>query len=227
MRITFLGHSAILAEAEGKRVVIDPFLTGNPKAALKAEELKADGVVLTHGHGDHTSDAVAVARANDCPIVAVVELADILAKKGAKTVGMNTGGTYEWNGIRVKMTPAFHSSSYQDGDVALYAGQAVGVLLTMGGKTLYHTGDTALFSDMKLIGERHRIDATALPIGGHFTMGPDDALDAAAWIGAKHVVPIHYDTFPVIRQDGAAFVRGLERRGLVGHALQPGESIEV
>ncbi|TLS50220.1 metal-dependent hydrolase [Paenibacillus antri] len=227
MRITFLGHACFLVEADGKRVAIDPFLTGNPTAPIKPEELNVDGIVLTHGHGDHTSDAVAVAKANGCPIVAVVELASLLARKGAETVGMNTGGTYEWNGIRVKMTQAFHSSSYEDEDGLHYAGQPVGVLLTMGGKTLYHTGDTALFSDLKLIGERHRIDVTALPIGGHFTMDPVDALDAATWIGAKHVIPMHYDTFPPIRQDGAAFVRRLEERGLIGHAMKPGETLEV
>ncbi|HZG56324.1 metal-dependent hydrolase [Paenibacillus sp.] len=227
MRITFLGHAGLLAEADGRRVAIDPFLTGNPKAAMKASELKVDAIALTHAHGDHASDAADIAKANDCPIIAVVELADILARKGAKTVGMNTGGTYAWDGVRLKMTPALHSSSYQDGDVALYAGQAVGLLLEMGGKTLYHTGDTALFSDFKLIGERHRIDVAALPIGDHFTMGPDDALEAAAWIGAKHVIPIHYDTFPPIRQDGAAFVRRLAERGMTGHAMSPGDTIEI
>ena len=227
LRITFLGHAGFVAEADGKRVAIDPFLTGNPVAKTKPEELKVDGVVLTHGHGDHTSDAVAIALANDCPIVAVVELASLLARKGAKTVGMNTGGTYEWNGIRAKMTQAFHSSSYEDEEGQHYAGQAVGVLLTIGGKTLYHTGDTALFSDLKMIGERHAIDAVALPIGGHFTMGPDDALDAATWIGAKQVIPIHYDTFPMLRQDGDEFVRRLAERGMVGHAMKPGESLEL
>jgi L-ascorbate metabolism protein UlaG (beta-lactamase superfamily) len=227
LRITFLGHSGLLAEGDGKRVVIDPFLTGNPKAAMKPEDVKVDGVLLTHGHGDHLSDAVSIAAANNCPIVTVVELAGHLGKKGVQTVGMNTGGSYEWKGIRVKLTQAFHSSSYQDGDQLLYAGQPVGILLTLGGKTLYHTGDTALFSDMKMIGERHRIDVTALPIGDFFTMGPEDALDAATWIGAKHVIPLHYNTFPPIQQDGAAFVANLEARGLIGHELEPGQTLEI
>ncbi len=227
LRITFLGHAGFLVEAEGKRVAIDPFLTGNPIAKTKPEELKVDGIVLTHGHGDHTSDAVAVAVANDCPIIAVVELASLLARKGARTVGMNTGGTYEWEGIRVKMTQAFHSSSFEDEAGLHYAGQPVGLLITMGGKTFYHTGDTALFSDLKMIGERHRIDVVALPIGGHFTMGPDDAIDAATWIGAKRVIPMHYDTFPPIRQDGAAFVRSLAERGMIGHAMKPGDALDI
>ncbi|HZG87629.1 metal-dependent hydrolase [Paenibacillus sp.] len=227
MRITFLGHSGLLVEAGGKRVAIDPFLTGNPMAAMRAEQLKVDGVVLTHGHGDHASDAAKIAAECGCRIVAAVELAGILARKGVQTVGMNLGGTYEWDGIRVKLTPALHSSSYEDGDQVLYAGPACGALLTIGGKTLYHTGDTALFSDLKLIGERHRIDVAALPIGDHFTMGPDDALDAAAWIGAKRVIPLHYDTFPMIRQDGAAFAARLAERGIDGYPLKPGETLTI
>ncbi|MCI3922349.1 metal-dependent hydrolase [Paenibacillus sp. TRM 82003] len=227
MRITYLGHAGLLVEAGGKRIAIDPFLTGNPMAALKAADLKVDAILLTHGHGDHASDTVDIALANDCPVVAVLELADILSGKGVKTYGMNTGGSFEWDGIRVKLTQALHSSSFVDGDRVLYAGQPVGFLLTVEGKTLYHTGDTALFSDLKMIGERHRIDVTALPIGDYFTMGPDDALDAATWIGAKHVIPLHYDTFPPIKQDGGAFAARLAERGLTGHPLKPGESVEV
>jgi len=227
LKITFLGHAGLLVEAGGKRVAIDPWLTGNPAAALKAEELKVDAVVLTHGHSDHSADAVGIAAANGCPVVAVVELAGHLARKGVQTIGLNTGGGYAWDGIRVKLTPAFHSSSYEDGGQVLYAGQPAGVLLTIDGKTLYHAGDTALFSDMKLIGDRNAIDVAALPIGDYFTMGPDDAAQAAEWIGAKRVIPVHYDTFPPIRQDGEAFAAKIAELGLECVLLKPGDSTEV
>lgn len=228
MKITFLGHAGLLVEGAGKKIVIDPFLSGNPLAVMKAEELKADVIVLTHGHQDHSSDAAAVALANDCPILAVVELASLIGKSGAKTVGMNTGGTYQVDeNIRVKLTPAFHSSSYEIDGVAHYAGQPQGVLLTIGDQTLYHLGDTALFSDIKLIGELHRIDIAAVPIGDHFTMGPDEALIAAKWTGAKHIIPIHFNTFPPIRQSGEQFIARLAEQNQQGHELQPGQSVEI
>lgn len=228
MKITFLGHAGLLVEGAGKKIVIDPFLSGNPVATMQADELKADVIVLTHGHEDHTNDAPAVALANDCPILAVVELAGLLSRTGAKTVGMNTGGRYRMDEhITVKLTQAFHSSSYTIDGVAHYAGQPQGVLLTIGDQTLYHMGDTALFSDIKLIGELHNIDIAAVPIGDQFTMGPEEALIAAKWTGAKHIIPIHFNTFPPIRQNGEQFVTQLAQQGQQGHELSPGQSIEL
>ncbi|WP_274362298.1 metal-dependent hydrolase [Paenibacillus thermotolerans] len=227
MNITFLGHSAMLVAGGERRVIIDPFLTGNPAAAMPAAEVKVDAVILTHAHGDHFGDAIDIAKANDCPIFAIVELAGYCKSKGVKTHGMNLGGSFEENGIRVQFTPALHSSSIQENGTLIYAGTPAGVVLTMGGKTLYHAGDTALFSDLKLVGRRVPIDVAALPIGDYFTMGPEDALDAASLIGAKHVIPVHYNTFPPIRQDGEAFVKRLEAIGIAGHALKPGETLTV
>lgn len=228
MKITFLGHAGLLVEGAGKKIAIDPFLNGNPMAAMKAEDLQVDAIVLTHGHSDHSSDAAAIALANGCPILAVVELAALLSRSGAETVGMNTGGTYNFeHNVSVKLTQAFHSSSFEVDGVAHYAGQPQGILLTMGDQTLYHMGDTALFSDIKLIGELHNIDIAAVPIGDHFTMGPKEALIAANWSGAKHIIPIHFNTFPPIRQNGEQFIDQLRAQNQQGYALSPGESVEI
>ncbi len=227
MKVTYLGHSCLLAEENGKRVIIDPFLSGNPGSGVSPESLKVDAVVLTHGHDDHFGDTLQIAKANQCPVIAVFELAVFCQSKGVDAHAMNIGGKYDFGGFSVKYTPAFHGSSVRDGEQLLYAGQPAGVLLTMGGKTIYHAGDTCLFGDMKLIGEMHRIDAAALPIGDNFTMGPEEAAFAAEWTGAKRVIPLHYNTFPVIEQDPAYFSSLLKQRGIVCHALKSTESIEV
>lgn len=228
MKITYLGHSGFLVEGAGKRIVIDPFLSGNPLAKLPADEIKADLIVLTHGHSDHSSDAAAIALANDCPIVAVFELAALLSRSGASTIGMNTGGTYSFTDeISIKLVPAFHSSSFELDGVVHYAGQAQGILLTMGDKVFYHMGDTALFSDIKLIGDMNNIDVAAVPIGDHFTMGPKEGLRASAWTKAKHIIPIHFNTFPPIVQDAKSFVQSLSEQGQIGHELTSGQSVEI
>lgn len=227
MKITFYGHSCLLAEFDGTRVLIDPFLSGNPLTTADPKQMKVDAIVLTHGHGDHFGDTIEIAKANDCPVISNFEIAAYCEKKGTQAVGMNTGGSKQFDGFKVKFTPALHSSSIQDGDQLLYGGQPMGTILTMGGHTFYHVGDTALFSDLKLIGELHAIDLAAIPIGDHFTMGPDEALLAAQWIGAKHVIPLHYNTFDPIKQDGADYVRRLKEHGITGHALAAGESVDL
>lgn len=227
MKITFLGHSALLVEADGVRVILDPFLSHNPAAKLRPSDVKVDAVILTHGHMDHFGDTLEIASANGCPVIAMHELAGFCESKGVQAHGMNLGGSHTFEGFHVKFVPALHSNSVMDGDQMLYAGVAAGVLLTIGGKTLYHVGDTALFSDLKLVGERHKIDAAAIPMGDNYTMGPEDALTAAEWIRPGVVIPVHYNTFPPIRQDGDAFAQACAEKGIGCKPLQVGESLEL
>lgn len=228
MKITYYGQSCLLVEHDGKTVIIDPFLSGNPHVNVSPKDIKVDAIILTHGHGDHFGDTVEIANNNNCPVIAVVELAQYTASKGVEhTVGMNLGGSKQFDGFKVKYTLAFHSSSIEEGGQNIYLGEPAGILLTMGDKTLYHAGDTALFGDMKLIGELNHIDVAALPIGDFFTMGPEDALLAAKWIKANQVIPIHYNTFPPIEQDAHAFATELQRDDIKGLPLEIGESVEI
>ncbi|MCM3786691.1 metal-dependent hydrolase [Neobacillus mesonae] len=227
MKITYYGHSCLLVEAEGKKVIIDPFLTGNPKATISADEVKVDAVLLTHAHSDHFGDTLAIAKQNDCPVVAVYELADYCQSQGVKAHHMNTGGSHQFDGFKVKFTLAFHSSSLDIDGKPVYLGQPAGILLTMGGKTLYHAGDTALFGDMKIIGELNQIDIAALPIGDGLTMGPEDAAIAASWIRADKVIPIHYNTFPGLEQDPNHFGELLRKEDIEAVVLEPGASTEI
>jgi L-ascorbate metabolism protein UlaG (beta-lactamase superfamily) len=226
MKLTYLGHAVVLIETGEKNLIIDPFLSGNPLAPIGPDELpKLDYIILTHGHNDHVGDAFDLAKKHDATIIAVAELADYSSGKGLKAHAMSIGGGYNFDFGRLQYTIAFHGSSYTDenGQI-IYTGMPGGVLLNIDGKTIYHAGDTALYSDMKLLGEKHDIDLAFLPIGDNFTMGPDDAVIAANWIQAKKVVPIHYNTFPVIQQDPDEFVSKLNG---VGTKLAPGESLEL
>ncbi|MBN6187996.1 metal-dependent hydrolase [Aneurinibacillus sp. BA2021] len=229
MKITYHGHSCVQVSHRGKSLIIDPFLTGNSLAKAKPEEIEVQYVLLTHGHGDHIGDALAIAKRNDATVVATHELATYLGWQGVKTHAMNLGGAHAFDFGSVKMTQAFHSSSIvlDDEQKIVYAGMPGGFLVTIEGKTLYHLGDTGLFGDLKMIGERHSIDVAFVPIGDNFTMGPEDALQASEWVGAKLTVPIHYNTFPVIQQDAAAFVRQLEEKGLAGRVMNAGDELEI
>jgi L-ascorbate metabolism protein UlaG (beta-lactamase superfamily) len=227
MKFTFLGHAAGYLETGSNSFLFDPFLTGNPKAAVAANDLNPTYILLTHGHGDHVGDAVAISKRTGGPIITTFELASWLGAQGADTVAMNHGGWCKFPFGRVRFTIAFHSSSnIEDGGRPLYLGEAAGVILQTEAKTIYHAGDTALFSDMRLIGEDAPIDLALLPIGDHFTMGPKDAAKAVEFLRPKRVVPIHFGTFPPLVGDPQEFVRLTKGTGAEVNVLLPGESLE-
>ncbi|WP_424769216.1 metal-dependent hydrolase [Paenibacillus sp. sgz302251] len=229
MEIIYHGHSCVQIVSGEKSLIIDPFLRGNELAVTKAEDIKTDAVLLTHAHIDHILDADAIAQKNDAPVVAIVELATYMSWKGVNTIGMNIGGTVDLGFAKAKMIQAFHSSGIvlEEEKNIMYAGMPAGFIIQIEGLNILHAGDTALFGDMKMIGDRHPIDIAFIPIGDHFTMGPEDALQAAEWYNAKLVVPVHYDTFPPIRQDSEHFVELLSEKGIKGQVMKPGEKLTL
>ncbi len=218
MDIRFLGHACFELTDGDTRVLVDPFLTGNPKAAAQADELDPTHIFLTHGHPDHYGDIVEIGKRTGAQVVAIVEVANELGEQGLENVAdPNIGGTFEFDGGWVRLTPAWHTGTTPNGQVHTPAG----LVINLGGKTVYHVGDTALFSDIRLAGERDQLDAAIVCIGGHYTMDRHDAAVACEWIGAPVVIPCHYDTFPPIETDargvqvgrGGADRREDERRG--------------
>jgi L-ascorbate metabolism protein UlaG (beta-lactamase superfamily) len=207
MEIHFLGHATFDLRDGATSVLIDPFLTGNPKAAASADELNPDVILLTHGHGDHYGDIVSIATRTGATVVAITELAGELSGEGIADVrDPNLGGTVTFDWGSVKLVPAWHTSTTPKGTVST----PTGMIVSLGGTTIYHLGDTALFGDLELIGRRHEIDVALVPIGGHYTMDRHDAVEAVRMIGPRQVIPCHYDTFPPITTDVEAFKADVE-----------------
>jgi len=221
VEIRFLGHAAFALTHDGATVLIDPFLTGNPKAAASADEVDATTILLTHGHGDHYGDTVAIAKRTGAPVVTIVEIAKEIGDEGVEVFDPNIGGTVTFDWGWVRLTPAWHTSTTPKGTVAI----PTGLVVNIGGKTIYHLGDTALFSDLALPGRRDSLDVALIPIGGHYTMDRHDAVEAAKLIGAKQVIPCHYNTFPPIETDAQAFKADVEAAtSSQVVVLEPGET---
>jgi len=217
MDIRFLGHACFELTEGDTRVLIDPFLTGNPKAAVEAGDVDPTHIFLTHGHADHIGDTVDIAKRTGAQTVAIVELANELSESGIENVAdPNIGGTVEFDGGWVRLTPAWHTAVSPNGTPHMPAG----LVINLGGKTVYHLGDTALFSDLALPGKRDDIDVALMCIGGHYTMDRHDAVTAAELVGAKQVIPCHYDTFPPIETDAEAFKSDVTASEVV--VLEPG-----
>jgi L-ascorbate metabolism protein UlaG (beta-lactamase superfamily) len=225
MRLKFLGHAAFSVSATEGTVLIDPFLSDNPCAAARPEEVEAEVILVTHGHGDHLGDAVPISKRTCAPIVATFELANYCADQGAKVIDAHFGGVVKLPMGSVKLFPAMHSSSI---DCGPFLGQAASFVLSCEGKHIYHAGDTALFGDMALISEEFQLDVACLPIGGHYTMGIDDAVRATKLLRPRKVVPMHYGTFEVIDADPLEFKEKVERATATECViLEPGGSLDL
>jgi L-ascorbate metabolism protein UlaG (beta-lactamase superfamily) len=224
MDVRFLGHAAFTLSDGDTTVLIDPFLTGNPKAAVAADEVAATTVLLTHGHADHIGDTVDIAKRTGAPVLAITELAGELEGEGLETINCNLGGTATFDWGWAKLVPAWHTSTTPNGTVSTPAG----ILINFKDTLVYHLGDTALFSDLRLVGKRRQVDIALMCIGGHFTMDRFDAVDAADFVGAKTVIPCHYDTFPPIEADAQAFKADVESAtSSTVVVLAPGETHSV
>lgn len=227
MKITFLGHAALLLEHDNFKALIDPFLTGNPVYKKDPQHIQGiTHVFITHGHGDHVGDALPIALDNNAMIICNAELARVFHQKENSITlhPMHIGGTYTFDFGRVKMTPALHGSAFTDEDGTHDGGNPCGFVISIGGKTIYHAGDTGLTMDMKLLEDEH-IDLAFLPIGGNYTMDIDDAVRAVHFIKPLGVVPIHYNTFGLIQADPMDFAQKLPEVNVF--IIQPGNHIEL
>ena len=223
IKYTYYGHASFLLDDGTSKVLTDPFLTGNPLAAIQADEVECDYILLTHAHGDHLGDAPAIAKRTGAMVLGIPEVLDVClqAEGDIKTHGMNIGGSVKLPFGKVRMTMALHSCG-------VAGGIAYGYVIQIGGVNIYFAGDTALFSDMKLIGQKDPLDYAVLPIGDNYTMGLEDAALAAQWLNTKNVIPIHYNTWPVIAQEAGRYkevTEGMTRAAV--HIVEPGGTLEL
>jgi L-ascorbate metabolism protein UlaG (beta-lactamase superfamily) len=225
MLLKYFSHSAFqITTDDGLKILIDPFLDDNPTSPVKSRDVTADYIILSHAHGDHLGDTFKIAKKNTL-IICVNELANYCISKGFQAHNMHIGGSFKFPFGSVKFTIAHHGSKTPDGD---YAGEPAGIILNIKDKIIYHTGDTGLFGDMKLIGEMNKIDYMLLPIGDNFTMGINDAVKAVELVNPKVAIPMHYNTFPIINADPYEFKMKVENiKGLKCRVLSFGEEIDL
>lgn len=225
MKLTFLGHAALLLNIEEKyNVIIDPFISGNPAYPKDFALPKIDYILVTHGHGDHLGDTVDLCKRYGSTVISNYEICNYLQLKGCKVHPMHVGGVFYFEFGKVKLTPAIHGSGIHDGDKTLYGGNPCGILIKSEGKSIYHAGDTGLTKEFELLKD---VDVAFLPIGGNFVMDVDDALVAVEMIKPKVVVPIHYNTWEIIKADENKFKEGVEKLGIKCVIMKPGDTLEL
>jgi L-ascorbate metabolism protein UlaG (beta-lactamase superfamily) len=228
LSITWLGHATFLLQSPGgKKMILDPWVTGNPTSPDAAKKLgKLDLMLITHGHSDHTGDAVSIARSSGAHVIAPYEVSVWLGKKGLQSLtGMNPGGTVTMHGLSITMVPAVHSSSVEEDGRIVYLGVATGYVITFeDGLTIYYSGDTSIFGDMRLIGEMYQPQIAFLCIGDLYTMGPEQAAKASEMLGVKQIVPMHYGTFAALTGTPARLRELVSARGVEVLELKPGET---
>ena len=212
MQLIYEGHACFRIISGGQEIIIDPYISGNPLANKQTADFTPNLVLLTHGHGDHLGDALAIAQKSRATVAAQVDLLNALDCQGIETIAFNMGGSFNFGPFKITMVPAWHGSTVSSPQGPRYGGLACGYIIDDGGKKIYHAGDTSLFGDMSMVISRYGIDCALLPIGDFYTMGPVDAVTAAQWLKADVVIPMHYNTFPIIKQDPQQFKAAVEER---------------